>query len=53
LDLKYLKLFTFIEKIYDEVFKIIRINPVKLGNNLSMDLSALLVLALLVLLIII
>ncbi len=50
---QYLQRFTFIEKIYDGIFKVFRLSPVKLGNNLSMDLSAILFLVLLILLIII
>ena len=46
---KYLKWYSFIEKIFDWVFaKVIRISPVKVGNGLSLDVAALLLLILLV-----
>jgi hypothetical protein len=50
---QHLKWFSYIEKVFDWIFKFIHLKPVKLGNALSIDASALLVLIVFILLLII
>jgi hypothetical protein len=49
---KYQKWFTYIEYIYDWLFKVFKLNPVKLGNTLSIDIVSLLLLIIFIILLI-
>jgi hypothetical protein len=44
------KWFSYIERLYDWVFSVVSVSPVRLGPNLSIDLSAIIVLTLLIVL---
>jgi hypothetical protein len=49
---KYQKRFTYIEYIYDWLFKLLRLKPVQLGNKLSIDVTSLLLLIIFIILLI-
>jgi hypothetical protein len=49
---KYQKWYSYIEVVFDWVFKIIHLKPAKLGDNLAIDMSSLIVLILFILLLI-
>jgi hypothetical protein len=49
---KYQKWFTYIEYIFDWLFKIFKLKPVKLGNTLSIDVTSLLLLIIFIILLI-
>jgi hypothetical protein len=53
LGVQHVKWFSYIERVYDQVFKFVVVKPARIGNALSIDLSALLVLAILLLIIIV
>jgi hypothetical protein len=49
---KYQKWFSVIESLFDWLFKLLNLNPVKLGNTLSIDITSLLLLVLFIILLI-